>query len=545
MGKWKSLLKLRPFLKKYRLILFAGILGSILSALLSTPVPYLIGHLLDKVLMENKSYQDLYLYGGVIAGLYLLDYVVSLVSKNLFVRINNSVVNEMRYSVMGKVMDLPMSYLSSTEKGYVQGRISECGSVGGIFSPMIVSMLLSVISALFAAVTMFVINYKLALVVLALTPVFFFSAKASTKGFMKNTKDMMESNAVLNGECFEIINGIEDIKVLGGKKQHLFKFQAKINELVHFSVKQSKSMILFGGNIGLINDAGTLLILLISWLLILKGQFTIGLYTSFSLYSVKVFACTQCMATLGTTLKPICLSIERIYELLDMKDENDGRAHGLDSAIKAVEFREVNFHYKDNLPDVLRKVSFELQQGDRVLLQGENGSGKTTLVKLLLGLYQPTSGAICINGQDTATVNCDSLRQRIGIVSQNIFLFRGTVLSNILYGHENKTRQDVQNLINSLGLQEYIGRLAKGLDTEINQNTSGVSGGQTQIIAFIRAQLSEKDMLILDEPISNVDVETRNLLLQILKEKEYNGILIVISHQTDGMDFLSKVIEIK
>lgn len=544
-GKWKSLLKLRPFLRKYRLILFAGILGSVLSSLLSTPVPYLIGHLLDKVFIGNKSYHDLYLYIGMIAGLYLLNYGVFMVSKNMFVRINSSVVNEMRYSVMSKVMDLPMDYLSNTEKGYVQGRISECASVGGIFSPMIVNMFLTVVSALFAAVTMFVVNYKLALVVLALTPVFFFSSRASTKGFMKSTKDMMESNAVLNGECFEIINGIEDVKVLGGKKQHLSNFQAKINELVHYSVKQSKSMILFIGNIGLVNDAGTLLILLISGLLIFKGQFTIGLYTSFSLYSMKVFASTQGIATLGTTLKPICLSIERIYELLDMKDENDGRDFELDSAIKVVEFRDVDFRYKDNLPDVLGKISFELQRGDRVLLRGENGSGKTTLVKLLLGLYQPTSGAIYINSQDSAAINCDSLRRRIGVVSQNIFLFRGTVLSNILYGHVNKTLQDVQELIKSLGLQEYIGKLAKGLDTEISQNTSGISGGQAQIIAFIRALLSGKDMIILDEPISNVDVETRNLLLHILKEKEYDGILIVISHQTDGMDFLSKVIELK
>ncbi|PYG89358.1 ATP-binding cassette subfamily C protein [Ruminiclostridium sufflavum DSM 19573] len=545
MGKWKSLLKLKPFLKKYRLILFAGIVGIILSSVLTTPVPYFIGHLLDKVLMGNKSYHDLYLYVGVIAALYLLDYGISLISKNLFVRINNSVVNEMRYSVMGKVMDLPMSYLSNTEKGYVQGRISECSSVGGIFSPMIVSMLLSVISAMFAAATMFVINYKLALVVLALTPVFFFSSKASTKGFVKNTKDMMESSAVLNGECFEIMNGIEDIKVLGGKEKHLSKFQAKISELVHYSVKQSKSMILFVQNISLINNAGTLLILLISGILILKGQFTIGLYTSFSLYSVKVFASTQGIATLGTTLKPICLSIERIYELLDMKDENSGKDKILDSVIETIEFEQVGFRYKDNLPDVFREISFHLQKGDSVLLEGENGSGKTTLIKLLLGLYQPTSGIIVVNGLNTATLNCDSLRQRIGVVSQNIFLFRGTVLDNILYGQNEKTRQDVQDLVESLSLQDYIGRLTKGLDTEISQNTSGVSGGQAQIIAFIRALLSQKDAIILDEPISNVDAETRNLILHILKEKKYDGILIVISHQTEGMDFLSKVIEIE
>lgn len=544
MGKWTSLLKLKPFLKRHRPVLLAGILGILLSSLLSTPIPYLTGQLLDKVLLGNKSYRDLYLYIGGIAVIYLADYGVSLVSKNLFVKINNAVVNELRYSVMGKVMDLPMSYLSNTEKGYIQQRISECSSVGGLFSPSFIGMFLSVISALFAAATMFAINYKLAIVVVVLAPVFFFTSKASTKGFMKDTKEMMESGALLNGECFEIMNGIEDIKVLRGKKQHLANFRAKITELVQHSVKQSKSMNRFGANIGLINNAGTLLILLISSLLILNGQFTVGLYTAFSLYSVQVFSSTQGIAMLSTTLKPVCLSIERIYELLDMKDENDTRNEQLDSALTDVELQNVGFRFKDELPNVFENISFRMKKGDQVLLQGENGSGKTTLVKLLLGLYVPTSGTIRMNGQDAAVLNCDSIRKHIGVVSQSIFLFRGTVLSNILYGHEGKTRQDVENLIENLGLQEYIGRMPKGLDTDINQNTSGVSGGQAQIIAFIRALLCQKDLIILDEPISNVDAETRDLLLRILKEKRYDGMLLVISHQTEGMEFLNKVVNI-
>ena len=544
MGKWKSLIKLKPFIKKHRLILLGGIFGIIASSVVSTPVPYLIGHLLDKVLIGNKNYREFYQYISFIAGLYLLDYVISLISNNMFIKVNNYVVNEMRYSVMKKVMDLPMSYLSSTQKGYVQARISECSTVGGIFSPIVVNLFLSFISAIFAAVTMFIINYKLALVVLALAPVFYFSSKASTRGFMKNTKDMMESSAVLNGECFEIINGIEDIKVLNGKAKHLTKFKARISELINYSIKQSKSMILFMQNMGLINNAGTLLILFASGLLIMKGQFTIGLYTSFTLYSVRVFASTQGMATLSTTLKPVCLSIERIYELLDMKGENDSKSTCLNSAIETIEISNVGFRYKEDLPYVLKNVNISFEKGDRVLLKGENGSGKTTLVKLLLGLYTPTSGKILINGLDASNINCDSLRQRIGIVSQNIFLFKGTVLDNILYGQENKCRNDVENTIESLGLKDYINRLAKGLDTEISQNTSGVSGGQAQIIAFIRAYLSKKDVILLDEPISNVDVETRNLILHILKESKFNGILIVISHQTEGIDFLNKVIEI-
>lgn len=476
--------------------------------------------------------------------LYLLDYGVSVGAQNLFVKINNSVVNELRYSVMRKVLDLPMSYLSTTEKGYVQARISECSSVGSLFSPTIIGMFLSVISAMFAVATMFAVNWKLALVVSALTPLFFLTSKMSTKKFMKNTKALMESGAVLGGESFEIMNGIEDIKVLGGKCQHLAAFRAKIIELVHHSIKQSRSMILFMENISLINNAGTLLILLISGLLILKGQFTVGLYTSFSLYSVKVFASTQGIASLSTSLKPVCLSIERLYELLDMKGENDKREEQLNSAIISVDFQNVGFRYQSELPDVFSDVTFHLEKGDRVLLKGENGSGKTTLIKLLLGLYEPFSGKILINGKDAAGINCDSLREHIGIVSQSIFLFRGSVLSNILYGQKEKNKQDVQSLIEDLGLKDYIARLPKGLDTEISQNTSGISGGQAQIVAFVRALLSGKELIILDEPISNVDAETRDLLLHILKERNLGSILVVISHQTEGLDFLNKVIEI-
>ena len=186
---------------------FTGIAGIILSSLLTTPVPSLIGRLTDNVLLGNKSIHALLIYVCVIAVLYLLDYGVSVGAQNLFVKINNSVVNELRYAVMGKVLDLPMSYLSTTEKGYVQARISECGSVGSLFSPAIIGMFLSVVSALFAVVTMFAINWKLALVVAALTPLFFITSNMSTKKFMKSTKAMMESGAVLNGECFFSLSG--------------------------------------------------------------------------------------------------------------------------------------------------------------------------------------------------------------------------------------------------------------------------------------------------------------------------------------------------
>ena len=295
MGKLNSLLKLKPFLKKYRLLFGVGILGMIISSIIANPIPYIIGYIMDKVLIEGKSQVTplLLCYNNSFFISFKIYYLHSF--KYMFVKISNLVVNEMRYSVMDKVIDLPMTYLSSTEKGYVQSRISECNSVGTIFSPSIISIVLSLIDAGLALITMFAINYRLALVVFVLTPVFFFSSKVSASGFMKSTLQMYESSAILNGECFEIMNGIEDIKILNGKATHLKKFKNKLDELIKSSVTQSKSILLFMENITLINNFGSLLILLIASIMIMKGQFTIGLYTSFSLYIVKVFGSVQAL----------------------------------------------------------------------------------------------------------------------------------------------------------------------------------------------------------------------------------------------------------
>ncbi|WP_310941655.1 ABC transporter ATP-binding protein [Clostridium estertheticum] len=394
MGKISSLLKLTPFIKKHKLVFIAGIIGMLLGSVIATPIPYIIGIIMDKVLIAKKGYNQLYYYIGIIAVFYVLRYFISIFSNYMFVKINNLVVNELRCTVMDKVMELPMSYLANTEKGYVQSRIAECSTVGSIFSPSYVGIVLSLTDAVLALVTMFAINYKLSIVILILTPLFFFSSKMSMGNFMKNTKEMLEYNATLNGECFEIINGIEDIKILNGKNNHLKKFNDKLSKLVKSSLKQSKSMIIFMGNITFINNFGSLLVLLIAGILILKGEFTVGLYTSFSLYITKVFSSIQGIGTMGTMIKPVCLSIERVYELLDMDDENSGKDQNLNEEIKSIKFENVAFKYKNNIKNVLNDINFEIIKGEKVLIKGENGSGKSTIIKLLLGLYNPVEGRI-------------------------------------------------------------------------------------------------------------------------------------------------------
>lgn len=544
MGKFKSLLKLVPFVKKYRIFFIIGSIGIIFSSIISTPIPYIIGFITDKILIARQGYNEFYKLLALIAILYILRYIIAVISKYMFVKISNLVVNEIRYLVMDKIIDLPMKYLSSTQKGYIQARISECSSIGGIFSPQIIGIFLGLIDTLLALGTMFIINYKLSIIVLFLTPIFFFTSKKCASNLIKNSQKTMESIATLNGDTFEIINGIEDIKILNGKGNSLLKFKNKLYALIKISTKQSKSILFFTENITIINNFGTLLVLLVAGIMILKGQFTVGFYTSFSLYIAKVFSSTQALSTIGTTIRPICLSIERIYEILNMKDENYGKHKYINEVIESIQLNSLSFRYNNSEKYILKNLSFKINRKEKVLIRGENGSGKSTLIKLLLGLYAPTNGNILYNNIEITEINNKSLRNRIAIVSQNIFLFKGTVLDNILYGQLDKTRDYVEKVINELGLKEYFHRLPKGLDTEISQNTTGISGGQAQVLAFIRAMVSNKDIIILDEPISNVDNETRKIMLKILKDRNIDAILIIISHITEDINFADKIINL-
>lgn len=544
MGELRSLLKLKPFIRNHLLLFLIGIICTFLSSIISIPIPLIIGIILDKVLIRSQNYNSLYLYISLITIIYILQYIFSIISKYMFAKINSLVINELRYSILDKVIDLPMDYLSNTEKGYIQSRIAECSSISNIFSSSNINILVSVITAMLSIIAIFSINFKLSIVVCLLTPLFYFLSQSSTNSLMKHTKQMLEFNAILNGECFEIINGIEDIKILNGKNVHMKSFKNKLDNFVESSLKQNKTMLLFTENITAINNFGTLLILFISSIFILKNQFTIGLYTSFSLYSARIFLCSQSFSMTGAILKQACLSIDRVYELLDMKDENSCRNIYLEDNIESILFSNVTFKYKSNQTNIFNSLNLKINKGEKVFISGENGAGKSTLIKLILGLYDPIDGKILYNNLDSYSINRESLRKKIGIVSQSIFLFKGTVLENILYGGTHKNRYDVENIINKLNLQEYINRLPNGLDTEIAQNNSGISGGQSQVIAFIRLVLLNKDILILDEPISNVDFETKDIILNILKKFNFKGILIIISHLKDEFDFIDKVIEL-
>lgn len=541
---YKELLFLYPYLKNTKTLLACGLLGMVIASLLIAPIPYIIGYIIDKVILLNKSYDQLLKTTLMLLLIYCINYLISIGYEYLFTRVQQNVVNEIRLSMISNIMDAPLSYINQKEKGYILSRIAESGNVSALFSPNLLRVFSGIFDFLFALFIMFNLSVKLTGIIVIIIPIYFIISKHSSKMISKSTTNVYESSAVLNAEMYETLNGIEDIKLLNGKNIQTNKIKGKLNNVIKSALKQSLHFIFFMQNLILTNNFVTVIVLLVSGILILQNQLTIGVYTSFSIYMAKLLATTQALGSLDITLKPVCISIKRIKEFFNLDGKNIQGTNIIKEPINSIEFKDVCFKYNENSDLIFDHLNVKIEKGDKLLIDGINGSGKSTFIKLLTGLYQPKSGKILINNIDYNLIHKESVRGRIGIVSQNIFLFKGTILENILYGQTNKTKEDVVKLMKRYHLTSHLNRFENGLDTIIVQDGSSVSGGQAQFIAFLRAILTQRDIIILDEAASNLHIDTRNLMYEILQKYNLCNILIMISHQQDGLYFLNKTLEL-
>ncbi|MDZ5610764.1 ABC transporter ATP-binding protein, partial [Bacillus pseudomycoides] len=541
---YNELLFLFPYLKNTKTLFAFGLLGMIMASLIIAPIPYIIGYIIDKVILLNKSYDQLLKTTLMLMLIYLINYSISIGYEYLFTRVQQNVVNEIRLSMISNIIDAPLSYINQKEKGYILSRIAESGNVSALFSPNLLRVFSGIFDFFFSLFIMINLSVKLTGIILIIIPIYFIISKHSSKMISKSTTNVYESSAVLNAEMYETLNGIEDIKLLNGKNIQTNKIKGKLNTVIKSSLKQSLHFIFFMQNLILTNNFVTVIVLLVSGILILQNQLTIGVYTSFSIYMAKLLATTQAIGSLDITLKPVCISIKRIKEFFDIDNENTLEQKIIKDPITSIEFQDVCFRYNDNSDLIFDHLNVKIKKGDKLLIDGINGAGKSTFIKLLTGLYPPESGKILINNIDYNLINQESIREKIGIVSQNIFLFKGTILENILYGQTNKSKEDIVKLINKYHLTSHLNRFENGLDTIIVQDGSSVSGGQAQFIAFLRAILKKRDIIILDEATSNLHIDTRNLMYEILQKYDLCNILIMISHQQDGLYFLNKTLEL-
>ena len=432
-------------------------------------------------------------------------------------------------------LQLPLSFFESRYVGDIISRVQENRKIERFLSGEALSILLDLITVFIYVGLMFWYSWKMALLALVIVPPFALLALIATPFLQKISREIFGAYANESSYLIEALTGIRTVKSTAVEQTVRWHWE----NLLHKEVKTSFSgqvlsnrLQIFSNTIQALATTGLL------WFgahLVIHNQLTIGQLVAFNMLFSNIITPFQRLTVLWNQLQEVVIAIERINDVLDAEPEEDlqNQARQNLPIMKGyIRFENVTFRYhQESDNNVLENLSFEIQPGQMVALVGRSGSGKTTISKLALGLYSPTDGKILIDGQDITSISLNSLRQQVGVVDQDTFLFGGTIRENISLGHPGATLEDVIQAAKLAGADEFIKKLPMGYETQIGEGGGLLSGGQRQRIAIARALLSNPKLLVLDEATSHLDTESERII-----QRNFNTILkgkttLVIAHR--------------
>jgi len=540
-----SLAKLKILLPYFKIHLGSFVIASIfliISSFITIPVPYLTKIVIDKVLLGSKNAKLLVNLVIIMAILHIARSIFSGMTQYLFTKLNQEIIATLKSELFKKILKLPFSFYDQAQTGYLLSRIGEIEGLGFFFSSTLVSQLIRLGEFIFALFMLFYLNWKLTLVALSILPFYYLALKPLSQRITYITKDVLESSAKLMGKVQERISGAEVIKLFATEEREAMEIEKGFKEISRKNVLQSIIFTLFSEfNITLI-ALGGLLILWRGGLDIINGSFTLGSYIAFTSYVQRLYGPIQSLATFNFTIYPALVSLKRVTEIMEMAKEEEGEIT-INKLREGISFVNVSFSY-DGKNKVLENINLDIKVGEKVAIVGPNGSGKTTLIRLLLRMYKPLEGKIFIDSIDLDKIKLSSLREKIGIVSQNIFLFNDTVRNNISYANPNISDNEINNLLKEIDLYHFFMEgFPNGLDTIIGERGVRISGGQKKVIAFLRAILKNPEILILDEATSEIDTRVEEKIFKFIKEKMKDTTCVIITPKDLPKEtFINKIV---
>lgn len=519
-----------------------GILLIPLSGLIIIPVPILARQIIDVYLVEKNIGMIVFL-SIVSILIYLFSLIAKIFTNYVFTIASNRTIINLRKKMFERIISLPISFFNVQQTGYLTSRIEEINRLSSIFSSIFISLIISIFTFAFSIIILGFISLKLLLIAFIFIPVHFSIIKFFTGGFRKVTKDVMETTAKVNQNVQEVLSGISTIKIFSQEKREKEKIFSTFDLLLRKSVLQSIIFSLSGETIFFLTQVSSVFVLLISIFLIMKNELTLGLYIAGAQYINQILQPVQTLASSGMALQPVFVTLARMDEYFKLVGESERTVRNIKmfNFVGNIEFKNVSFSYQEG-KKVLDNISFKIEKGEKVAIIGKNGSGKTTLLKLLLQLEISQSGHIFIDSIEITQIDLSILRKNIGIVSQDIFLFSGTLKDNIIYGVENYKEEELDFIIAKYF--NFIHKLPEGKNTYIGERGINLSGGQKQAVSIIRTILKKPSIFLFDEGTSNLDEEAKSNIKSIILDYFNDKTCIIVTHDEEIISLCNRVLKL-
>lgn len=528
------------FLAPYKVWVAIAFVTVMIAAFLGPLMPKLVQVAIDRHVVTG----DLEGLNGVIVLLLVVlvgESVLSFVNGYLTQWIGQQAIFDLRGRVYDHILNQPLSFFNRTPIGRLITRVtSDVESLSAVLSAGVVTILGDLFKLVFIAAFMFSLNWRLALVTLAVLPIMirvtFWFREVVRDQYRETRKQVARLNAFLQ----EHITGMSVVQLFGRERDELKRFSTINNDHRVAQIKTVFYFALFWPAIDLIASTALGLVIWVGGLRALGGGLTLGVLVAFIQYARQFFDPIRNLSDQYNTLQSAMAGAERIFDLLD-KDESLPKSAtpiALNHVEGRIEFDGVWFTYQqpeeygEDEPDwILRDVSFVVEPGQNVAIVGATGAGKTTIISLLLRFYDIQKGAIRVDGVDIRELDVGRLRSHVGLVLQDVFLFSGSVRRNVTLENPDVPEESITRAARAIGADRFIERLPNGYEQDVRERGLSLSHGQRQMLSFVRALVYDPEILVLDEATSSVDTETEEAIQGALEVLMEGRTSIVIAHR--------------
>jgi ATP-binding cassette subfamily B protein len=535
-------LRLLGFLRPYRRGVIVSLVLATVAMGVSVLIPYLVGVTVDQI---REGETNLWPLAGAIAGAGLLQLVFSVARRIVAGRVSLGVEYDLRNRIYAHLQSLELAYFDEQQTGQLMSRTTvDLQAVRFFLGYGLIFIMQSFVTIGVAVAIMVVVNPSLAAFAMAPFPFVFWAAWRYGRLNRPASQEVQQRIAELTSEVEESISGIRLVKAFAREQRQLARVRRATSRVFDQSMVSTRLRAYYSPLIGFLPQLGLALVLLAGGRQAIDGTITVGEFVAFIGYVQRLTGPVRMLGmALGMAQRAVA-SGARVFEVLDRKPgmTSPPDAPALPAGDGHVQIRGATFGYEADAEAVIEDVDLDVPAGRTVAIVGPTGAGKTTLVMLLPRLYDPVEGSVSIDGADLREVDVTSLREEVGLVSDDPFLFSATVRENIAYARPDAPLEQVEDAARRADIHDFIEGLPDGYDTLVGERGMTLSGGQRQRIAIARAIVKDPRVLILDDATSSVDASTEAEIKKALRELMRDRTTFIIGHRLSTVALADEIV---